>query len=234
MGHLTRYSSHLNISEKNIIELYDYAQKSIRALGFDYFIFRMIPSPLLNRNHGTVLTNIAPHIMQPYETPSQIWDSPIIRHCLASVLPLTWSVEACPKLKVLVTGPPGNHGWSQALHDHTGVISLITVLRTHQPFTEQDLIDNGGQVMWLCSRLHACFMDKCLPTSTFKNPAPSPTAREIEVLQWHGLGKTASEIAEILSLSSRTVNFHLSSIYRKLGASNNKQALVIAAKLGLI
>lgn len=234
MGHLTSYSSHPNISEKNIAELYAYAEKAIHTLGFDYFIFRMIPSPLINRNHGTVLTNIPPHIMKPYETPNQIWDSPIIRHCLASVLPFTWSVEACPKLKDLVSDTPGNHGWSQALHDHAGVISLFTVLRAVRPFTEQDLIDKGGHVMWLCSHLHTFFMDKCLPASAFKNTAPTITPREIEVLHWHGLGKTASEIADILSVSSRTVNFHLSSIYRKLGASNNKQALVMATRLGLI
>lgn len=234
MGHLIYHSNLEQLSEKNIAELYIYAEKAIQNLGFDYFIFRMIPSPLQSRNHGTVFTNIPPEIMKPYEEANQVWDNPIIRHCLTSVLPIIWSIEACPKLTGLLHSKSGNHGWSQALHDHTGVISLITVLRSVEAFTEQDLVHSGGHIMWLCSHLHASFMDKCFSDSKFKSTAPKITAREIEVLQWHGLGKTATEIGEILSLSSRTVNFHLSSTYRKLGVSNNKQALVVAAKLGLI
>ncbi|MCU1757814.1 LuxR C-terminal-related transcriptional regulator [Pseudomonas helleri] len=38
----------------------------------------------------------------------------------------------------------------------------------------------------------------------------------------------------ILSLTPRTVNFHISSAMRKMGATNKTSAVVIAAKCGLL
>ena len=46
------------------------------------------------------------------------------------------------------------------------------------------------------------------------------TAREIEVLQWSKAGKSYSDIAEILSISRKTVEFHISNVMNKLGANN--------------
>ena len=41
------------------------------------------------------------------------------------------------------------------------------------------------------------------------------TAREIEVLQWSKAGKSYSDIAEILSISRKTVEFHISNVMNK-------------------
>jgi DNA-binding NarL/FixJ family response regulator len=58
--------------------------------------------------------------------------------------------------------------------------------------------------------------------------------REIETLTWAARGKTFAEIAEILSLSKRTVEFHLENARRKLGVATRTQALIKAAKGHLI
>jgi len=50
------------------------------------------------------------------------------------------------------------------------------------------------------------------------------TARECEVLQRLAEGLTDHEIAEALTLSPRTVEMHVSSILRKLGARNRAEA----------
>jgi DNA-binding CsgD family transcriptional regulator len=55
------------------------------------------------------------------------------------------------------------------------------------------------------------------------------TDREKEVLRWTADGKTAYEVARILDISERTVNFHLSNVTAKLGAINKTQAAVKAA-----
>ncbi|MDH7481176.1 MAG: helix-turn-helix transcriptional regulator [Armatimonadota bacterium] len=60
------------------------------------------------------------------------------------------------------------------------------------------------------------------------------TAREIEVLNLILEGKSSGEVAEILYLSKRTVDFHLAKIYEKLGVSNRIQALRRAAELGVL
>jgi DNA-binding CsgD family transcriptional regulator len=53
--------------------------------------------------------------------------------------------------------------------------------------------------------------------------------REIEALTWVARGKTSIQIAEILELSKRTVDFHLNNARVKLGASTRTQAAIKAA-----
>lgn len=54
------------------------------------------------------------------------------------------------------------------------------------------------------------------------------TRREADVLIWVAKGKTDWEIAQILSISERTVNKHLEQIYRKLGVNNRTSATTLA------
>jgi DNA-binding response OmpR family regulator len=58
--------------------------------------------------------------------------------------------------------------------------------------------------------------------------------REVETLTWAARGKTFEEIGQILSLSKRTVEFHLDNARRKLGVATRTQALIKAATGRLI
>jgi DNA-binding CsgD family transcriptional regulator len=60
------------------------------------------------------------------------------------------------------------------------------------------------------------------------------TERELEILRRCKDGKTRAEIGEILSISHKTVEFHLRNIMNKLGANNQVTAIVIALQRGLI
>jgi DNA-binding NarL/FixJ family response regulator len=53
--------------------------------------------------------------------------------------------------------------------------------------------------------------------------------REIEALTWVARGKTSAQIAELIGLSKRTVDFHLDNARIKLGASTRTQAAIKAA-----
>jgi DNA-binding NarL/FixJ family response regulator len=58
--------------------------------------------------------------------------------------------------------------------------------------------------------------------------------REVETLTWVARGKTSAEIAQILGLTKRTVDFHLDNARTKLGASTRTQAAIKAATGRLI
>lgn len=60
------------------------------------------------------------------------------------------------------------------------------------------------------------------------------TKREIEVLCLVIEGRRSKEVADMLYVSKRTVDFHLSRIYEKLQVSNRVQAFKRATSLGLI
>ena len=60
------------------------------------------------------------------------------------------------------------------------------------------------------------------------------TPREEAVLALLARGKQNKEIAAELDISERTVKFHLSAIYGKLGAGNRTEAVTIALQQGLV
>jgi DNA-binding NarL/FixJ family response regulator len=62
----------------------------------------------------------------------------------------------------------------------------------------------------------------------------SLTEREIEVLTWVAKGKSSNDIAVLMNVSERTVNFHVNNVIRKLGVATRVQAAIRCALLGLI
>ena len=56
------------------------------------------------------------------------------------------------------------------------------------------------------------------------------TQRESEVLLWIARGKSNRDIADILTLSPRTVNKHLEQIFTKLGVENRTSAAALAVR----
>ena len=54
------------------------------------------------------------------------------------------------------------------------------------------------------------------------------TAREAEVLAWVARGRSDAEIAELLSISPRTVDKHLENLFRKLHVRNRAEAVAKA------
>jgi DNA-binding response OmpR family regulator len=58
--------------------------------------------------------------------------------------------------------------------------------------------------------------------------------REVEVLTWVARGKTSMEIAQILGLTKRTIDFHIDNARAKLGAATRTEAVIKATTGKLI
>jgi DNA-binding response OmpR family regulator len=58
--------------------------------------------------------------------------------------------------------------------------------------------------------------------------------REVEVLTWVARGKTSVEIARILGLTKRTIDFHIDNARAKLGAATRSEAVIKATTGRLI
>jgi DNA-binding CsgD family transcriptional regulator len=58
--------------------------------------------------------------------------------------------------------------------------------------------------------------------------------REKEILRWIKEGKTTSQISSTLSISDRTVKFHVRNTLRKVRASTRAQAVAVSLEKGLI
>lgn len=60
------------------------------------------------------------------------------------------------------------------------------------------------------------------------------TAREMEVLSWVARGKASGDIAVLMGISERTVNYHVENAMRKLDVSTRAQAVMRATRDGII
>ncbi len=72
------------------------------------------------------------------------------------------------------------------------------------------------------------------PYSRQERDKENLTSREAEVLQLIADGRTNDDIAEALGLSVKAIQAHLTNLYSKLGARNRTEAVVQAARRGLV
>lgn len=62
----------------------------------------------------------------------------------------------------------------------------------------------------------------------------SISEREAEVLGLIAEGRSSKEVAGHLCISKRTIDFHLSNVYDKLGVGNRVNAIRVAERLGVL
>ena len=86
-------------------------------------------------------------------------------------------------------------------------------------------------------------LDPAARAQLVREAAPEPavsdaleelTARELEVLEQLASGRSNKRIARSLGISEHTAKFHVNSILAKLGASSRTEAVVAAARRGLV
>ena len=82
--------------------------------------------------------------------------------------------------------------------------------------------------------LHPTIAAKVLGDQSDRQRAPTLSDREMEVLGHASRGLKTTEIAHELSLSTRTVESHFTSIYNKLGVTNRTAAVLHAASQGWV
>jgi DNA-binding CsgD family transcriptional regulator len=93
----------------------------------------------------------------------------------------------------------------------------------------------GGRAMSLGQAIECALDRSTTPETAVPETYPAGlSAREVEVLRLVAHGMTNSQVAEKLFISSRTVNWHLGSIYRKLGFNSRTEATRFAVEHGLL
>ena len=87
------------------------------------------------------------------------------------------------------------------------------------------------EFQWVCELAHLRYCALLVPAL---GPLPELSPRETEILAWVARGKSNPLIAEILGISSHTVDAHLRRIYLKLGVFDRISAAVRGIGIGLI
>ncbi|SEM93515.1 LuxR family transcriptional regulator [Pseudomonas sp. ok272] len=224
--------------ESNIETAYKLAQSFFYSLGYEYCGFS-ITSPPTGQYFDRVNLNNYPHDWnKQYEQNDYKSIDPLVAHCQRSMLPIVWDRETfaqVPELWQALMDQGLQYGWSQPVHDlDNHVTGMLSMARSTGRISAYELYDDLGYALIISQKLHALALQARRSEQPHGIDHGELSPRETEILKWSSHGKTASDIATILNLSERTVNFHVSRAIKKLGVTNKISAVVMAARGRLI
>jgi LuxR family transcriptional regulator len=207
-------------------------------LEFTYWSFLLLDW----RRPGRVLfhsTNLPIEWQAAYVKQHWYQTDPARLHGLHSVQPLHWqptTFAATPQMQSGLQALDACHGITQACHHASGPVAILSLGRAG-PLDAKEFEAKAPHVMELVHRL--CTLSLAIHAQEVaalaaSNHREAPlTEREIAILSHAADGLTAAEIAQRISLTERTVQFHVSSAIAKLGVPNKTAAVVRAMLLQL-
>lgn len=166
-----------------------------------------------------------------------------------------WNLDRELDILVMVPGSESLDNWSGSLEGSTLDFSILLLTDTQRDV--QALV--GLQLpVWgvlsmdaaedeLLTAVRALSLGLNIAPSEYLEPLLMPysltdedelidplTPRETEVLELLAQGLANKQIALALDISEYTVKFHISAVYRKLGATNRTEAVRMGMRLGLV
>lgn len=205
-------------------------------IGFEFCTHGMrLPVPI-TKPRTTMHSNYPSAWLQRYHEQGYMDTDPTVAHGMRSSSPLVWNdafFANSPQMWAEAQSHGLRHGWAQSRRDPEGTYSMLIMARSEGPLTDAELARLTPRMQWLVHAGHEAMKASGQDPAKDQGTAEL-TDREIDVLRWTAEGKTSAEVAEILNVSERTINFHINSVVAKLGVCNKTSAAVRAAMLGLL
>jgi DNA-binding CsgD family transcriptional regulator len=158
---------------------------------------------------------------------------PRLRHCLASTEPFLLS-----DLPVPVHPSAGTTLFYEGFRGFGLAESYIHPVHQAEGRLRCLLLSSEAPILGDEARVAADALTRAYYTAGARlQPRPERVTlqpRQLECLYWASLGKSSSDIGQILGISSRTVDEHLSHACDRLGVRTRAQAIARSVQLGLI
>jgi DNA-binding CsgD family transcriptional regulator len=231
------------LEANSVDDLHGVGMRLSELFGYDHFLFQMefAISPVAVKS--IVVCNHPDWWSKRYTERNYHVVDPIARHCLSHSVPIELS-EAGDWV-----GVPGEvrdtfladaqsaglrSGFGVPLHGINGEWGMLLLNSDHLPGKDgRGSGDAVPFVMLLATYLQQSARRIVLDRSSML-PDYNLTRREKECLVWAAEGKTSWETAKILSISERTVVYHLQNSIEKLAVANRTQAVAKASSLLLV
>ncbi|OAI02070.1 LuxR family transcriptional regulator [Methylomonas methanica] len=205
-------------------------------LGFDYCAYGLRLALPLN-NPKIVKTSNYPTAWQAqYQAKNYCAVDPTVKHALCSTQPILWTDSLFASTAEFWEEARSfglRYGWAQPMRNVHGATGMLTLARSDEPLSETELAAKTFKMAWLTQNAHIALSRRLLP-KLLPEADTKLSNREVAVLRWTADGKTTGEIASIMRITERTVNFHIGNAAAKLNAANKTSAAVKAAVLGFL
>lgn len=216
-------------------EIFRRVEDASLALGFEHVAYGFQSPTPFSSPKITLLNNYPESWQERYAQAGYLQTDPTVAHGRRSLEPILWTDQVFADAQSLWDEARAHGlrvGWAQSSLDGLGTGGMLTLSRSCQSLTPQELDAKQLKMRWLVQVTHLALSQllRCKPTKG----SHTLSGRELEILKWSADGKSAQDIADILSVSKNTVDFHIKNSVTKLQAPNKTAAVVRAALLGLL
>lgn len=222
-----------------ITQAQEILQKAIEDYGLAHVAYFAINLPTQRRERPLVAITYAAEWQKHYAQQGYVNIDPVVRAGLAGVLPVDWA-------EVDHNDPMVRRFFGEAKEFRIGLNGMSVPVRgRHGEFALFSATTLMNRVEWEKAKraigknlflLAYYFHDWALKIEGIDHNdyLSCLTAREKDCLRWRALGKSDWDVSQLLSISERTVKFHLENARHKLGSMNTTHAVAKALSLGLI
>ena len=211
-------------------------ESSLALFGFENFILSGLPNPQQRLEPMVILHKWPTGWFELYAGKDYVRVDPVVRMCRKTVHPFEWSearydIEIEPRAAEVMNRATDYHmpgGFCIPIHGSTGYEACLSMSGT-----QLDLSARTKPAIHLMALYAFERVRQIIGAEKMQGGNPL-TPREAEVLKWSAIGKSASEVGEILSIAKRTVDEHSVRAARKLRAQNKMHAVVKALQHRLI
>jgi DNA-binding CsgD family transcriptional regulator len=207
--------------------------RHIRSLGFTYAMCLKVPEIDQDLSDCLLLCSFPEEWIARYAGQDYVKHDPIVRELFRTYQPYTWSeVRARRSLT----------GIGQRILDEAAAIGATEgfVVPIYEASGYTGLVSIAGPGVEIAAEARNALALACIylhnKLSTLKRQSTDTsvglTERELECLCWAAAGKSDWEIGQILSVSSKTINYHIENAKRKFGVTTRIQAIIAAMRSG--
>lgn len=207
---------------------------AMAQFGCEYVIFTGLPGCGQRLDDLILFDAWHPEHLRAYLDRRLVHVCPVARHCRRTILPFEWwTAPYDPERE------PGS-AEAMALLAEFGLRRglAIPVPAPGKPDravavsgARLDLSDGSKQALHLLAMYG---FERLAELAAPGSRVPGLSNREREVLTWVAYGKSADQVAEILGITTRTVNEHTNTARAKLNAANRAHAVALALEQRLI
>nr|AAF26601.1 PsyR [Pseudomonas amygdali pv. tabaci] len=206
------------------------------------FTYAYFSTPKTRNVKPVILSNYPDSWLKSYVASNYHLIDPIIKHAWHSITPFFWrEAECCSGRRTddflkRSAKYQLSSGATFTLHDASWLFAALSLCNARQQNDfDQRIREKAADIQMSLIRFHDRLIKTRAPHELFPQPAQCKlSTRETGVLKWVAMGKSYSEIAEIFSISERTVKFHMSNVSSKLKVRTAKQAVYKAINMGMV
>lgn len=222
----------------SVNEVMDRLSGVLNEFGYTSFLITGVPEPPMRLEPYILLNGWSAEWASHYTASGYYKDDPVAAYCRRCISPFDWSEapycgEQNPRAAEIMQTAAEEFGLKKGflvpILRSSGFHACVT-MAGESPDYESDAKRAIHMLSLFAHARVTLLLDGARDTDVYE----SLTEREKEVLTWIAAGKSSWDIAHILNITERTVNWTIGRAMRKLDAVNRTQAVVNAIRTGAI